>query len=165
MAPAPRPAFTTAWTNFSKINVSVPEVAKIVKGKVQWNIDNGIFTNACPIRMSYVLNKTIFTIPGPGHGYAVSSGGDHMWYMYRVTDMMKYLRKTFGEPDKTVTSPKPTDFSGTNGIILIEGTGWKDATGHVTLFNGVGCQDSCHLLGDASNGNFTPETGSIWLLP
>lgn len=85
--------------------------------------------------------------------------------MYRVNDMMAHLRSIFGTPDKTVSSPTTASFSGSKGIILIQGTGWTDATGHVTLWNGTGCHDSCHLIGDPNNGSFTPQTGSLWRLP
>lgn len=51
-----RPAFNVVRSNFNKINVSVAEVGKIIREKVQANIDAGTFTNACAIRMSYTLN-------------------------------------------------------------------------------------------------------------
>jgi hypothetical protein len=40
------------------VNVPVADVGKKIGGNVQKNIDAHIFENACPIRMSYVLNKT-----------------------------------------------------------------------------------------------------------
>lgn len=51
-----KPDFVTMWTNFARINVSVKDVGKKIGGKVQYNIDQGIFQNACAIRMSYALN-------------------------------------------------------------------------------------------------------------
>jgi len=47
--------------------------------------------------------------------------------MYHVNDMMAYLNRTFGAPDITVKSPHLTDFNGKQGILLIQGHGWKDA--------------------------------------
>lgn len=47
-----RPNFIKAWVYFSEINVPVKEVGKKIGGKVQVNIDSGVFQNACPIRMS-----------------------------------------------------------------------------------------------------------------
>lgn len=37
--------------------------------------------------------------------------------------------------------------------------------GHVTLWNGNQCSDTCHLLADPDNGPFIPDTGAIWVLP
>ena len=54
----------------------------------------GIFQNACPIRMSYVLNYA--GVPIPSSGYAVVSGADKKWYMFRVNEMMTFLEQTFG---------------------------------------------------------------------
>lgn len=47
------------------VRVPVGEVGKKIGGNVQTNIElpEGGFRNACPIRMSYVLNKTGFPIP------------------------------------------------------------------------------------------------------
>lgn len=151
-----------------RVNVSVPDVGKKIGGHVEKNINipekQGGFTNACPIRMSYVLNYTGFPIP-KSKLYVMVSGADHKQYLYHVLDMGKYLRANFGPPDKTVTDhPKTTDFSGMRGIIVVQGTGWGDAGGHVTLWDGTKCADHCHLADDSENGTFTPQSASIWIL-
>lgn len=51
-----RPLFNKAWSLFSEVNVDVKSAGEKIGGKVKFNIENGIFANACPIRMSYVLN-------------------------------------------------------------------------------------------------------------
>lgn len=160
-----RPSFNQAWNAFLKVKVSVSEVGKIIGGNVQQNIDMpvGGFQNACPIRMSYVLNMTGFPI-SKAYGLATVSGADGQQYIFRVNDMMVYLSRRFGSPDKTVQSPKPSDFSGMKGIVVVKGHGWGNAKGHVTLWDGYKCSDSCHLLNDPDNGAFTPETASIWTL-
>lgn len=157
-----RPRFGIAWTKFSEVNVPVADVGKKIGGKVEQNIKSGIFQNACPIRMSYVLNYT--GVPIPLSTYAVVSGADRKWYMYRVNDMMTFLEKTFGAPDKTSKAPKPADFAGLKGLMVVKGNGWANARGHVTLWNGVTCSDSCHLLADPDNGSFTPEVAALWSL-
>lgn len=159
-----RPVFLQAWHRFLEINVPVVEVGKKIGGKVQYNIEKRIFPNACPIRMSYVLNYSHVPIPPPSSGYAVVSGADKKWYMYRVPDMMKFLEQTFGTPDRKAKNPKPSDFSGIKGILVVKGHGWRDAVGHVTLWNGSICSDSCHLASDPDNGSFAPETASLWEL-
>lgn len=77
---------------------------------------------------------------------------------------MNYLEFRFGKPDKVVRSPKTSDFAGMKGIIVVKGHGWDNAKGHVTIWNGVHCSDTCHLLHDPDNGPFVPETASIWML-
>jgi hypothetical protein len=157
-----RPIFGVAWSKFSEINIPVAQVGKKIGGKVEQNISDGIFQNACPIRMSYVLNYT--GVPIPRVGYAVVSGADKKWYMYRVNDMMSFLAMTFGKADKTVKNPRTCDFAGLKGLIVVTGSGWTNARGHVTLWDGTNCSDSCHLLADPDNGTFTPEIASLWSL-
>ena len=55
------------------------EVGKKIGGKVQYNIDQGIFQNACAIRMSYALNYSgvpVFRCSGvPVFRSAAARGG------------------------------------------------------------------------------------------
>jgi len=167
-SPKPRPPFVTAWAAFSQVNVPVADVGKKIGGRVEVNInippEQGGFENACPIRMSYVLNYSGFPIT-KNNLYAMVSGADRMQYLYRVPDMAKYLENTFGKPDKTVKGlPKTTDFSGMRGIMVVKGTGWGNAGGHVTLWDGTKCSDHCHLAYDPDNGSFIPSEASIWIL-
>ena len=158
-----RPSFALAWKAFQDVRIPVADVGRLIGGKVQQNIDAGIFQNACPIRMSYVLNKTGFPIPA-GTKYAAVTGADKQRYMFRVNDMMEYLESKFGRPEKSAKSPRPSDFAGMNGILLVKGSGWQNARGHVTLWNGSLCADSCHLAQDPDNGTFIPEVASLWTL-
>lgn len=57
---------------------------------------------------------------------------------------MSYLEETFGKADKIVKSPRTSDFAGLQGIVVIEGSGWANARGHVTLWDGAVCSDTCH---------------------
>lgn len=158
-----KPVFAAAWNRFSEINISVENVGKMLGGKVEANIASGIFQNACPIRMSYVLNYSGVPIPANSR-YATVTGKDKKRYMFRVNDMMDFLASAFGKPDLTVSSPGPGSFNGRQGIIIFQGNGWSDARGHVTLWNGNICSDTCHFLGGAENGSFVPTTASLWIL-
>ena len=158
-----RPSFHAAWVAFTYVNVPVEAVGKKIGGNVQKNIDAHIFENACPIRMSYVLNKTGLPIVR-GSGYEVVSGADARLYLFRVNEMMDYLTRALGKPDKTVKSPTPESFAGLKGIIVVKGHGWSNARGHVTLWDGMRCSDTCHLMHDPDNGPFIPETASLWIL-
>ena len=157
-----RPSFADCWARFAEVNVSVAEVGKKIGGKVQANIDSRVFQNACPIRMSYVMNYA--GVPIPRTGYAVVSGSDGLWYLYRVNEMMTFLERSFGAPEHSANSPNPSHFFSKKGVIVVTGHGWTNARGHVTLWNGAVCSDSCHLGGDPSNGSFVPETAALWTL-
>lgn len=161
-----RPSFYRAWHAFMEVNIPVKEVGKKLGGRVQANVDmpQGGFENACPIRMSYVLNQ----IGMPIHKnlkYKTVSGEDGNQYLFRINDILEYLEKVFGKPDKKVNAPKPSDFTNMKGIIVVKGHGWGNAKGHVTLWNGMTCSDTCHLTDDPENGTFIPENASIWVLP
>lgn len=166
MAKGTRPLFQRCWRAYVDVNVSVVEVGKVSGGKVEININmpRGGFRNACPIRLSYALNEAGVKIPGPSKGYKVSSGKNGRWYIYRVDDMVRYLRSTWGSPDIEAIGAKKSDFASEKGVIAITGSGWSDASGHVTLWNGVRCQDDCHLAGDPENGSFTPSKAFLWKL-
>jgi hypothetical protein len=146
------------------VRLPVKEVGGTVQKNIEIPEDQGGFWNACPIRMSYVLNVTGFPIR-KSNLYSSVSGADHRQYLYKVPDMMRYLEHVFGKPDKTVKTPKLSDFVNMKGIIVVKGHGWKNAAGHVTLWNGNQCSDTCHLLTDPDNGPFIPDTASIWVLP
>ena len=75
------------------------------------------------------------------------------------------VERLHGSPaSKTVASPKPEAFAGMKGIIVVKGHGWSNAKGHVTLWDGTQCSDTCHLMSDPDNGTFAPETASLWVL-
>ena len=140
---ANRPTFNLVWGAFSRVNGSVSHVGQVIGGKVKTNIDGGIFTNACAIRMSYVLNQTGFPIPG--NAGAVSSGANGAKYLYRVSDLTPHLVATFGKPDQVVQRPSTASFAGKKGIVVFEVAVWSDASGHATLWNGTACSDSCYF--------------------
>jgi hypothetical protein len=135
-------------------------VGEKIGGKVGQNITLGItdpkagFTNACAIRMSYSLNYS--GSPIVGGAWSTVSGGDKRQYIYRVRDLATYFRQTFGKPEKTVKSPKPTDFAGLKGILVFVVSGWNDASGHATLWDGKICSDHCYFP--------VATEASIWFL-
>jgi len=164
-----RPRFQLAWRLFSLMNVSVPSVGKRIGGKVKQNIDipeidDGKWTNACSVRISFVLNNTGFPIERGK--YSTVSGVNGKLYIYRLDEMISYLRDIFGDPDIVVNSiPRPEDFSGMQGILVVTGDGRGDARGHATLWNGSTCSDICHLAGDENNVTFSPRKAVLWVLP
>ena len=159
-----RPGFAAAWNRFKEIDLPVVDVGRKIGGYVQLNITSTDFRNACPIRMSYVLNYCGIRIPAPGQYHAVS-GKDHRWYMYRVMEMKDFLLRRFGPAELRLARPLSQGFVGRRGILLFEGDGWNDARGHVTLWSGRACADACHFSGQAGNGLFVPTQASLWVLP
>ena len=162
-----RPSFQAAWTAFKVVHVSVEEVGKKIGGTVDKNINlppPNNFQNACPIRISYVLNYTGFPVQRSTRFHMIT-GADRKWYIYRVPEMMEYLRQIFGPPDKEFKNPSPENFKEMKGLIVVKGHGWSNAVGHVTLWDGTQCSDECHLLNDPENGPFVPDTAAIWSLP
>jgi hypothetical protein len=161
--PAARPSFLAAWQRFVDVKIPVSDVGKLIGGKVQQNIAARFFQNACPVRMSYVLNYCGIAVPPSG--YHAVSGADGKWYIYRVKDMVAFLGRSFGTADRVAAKPTPRHFAGLKGIIAVSGHGWDNAGGHLPLWNGNVCSDQCHLLRDPDNGTFVPETASLWSLP
>lgn len=162
---ANRPKFREAWQAFETVNVPVKMVGDLIGDKVKLNIDNGIFNNACPIRISYVLNQTGFKITKK-QNIAMSSGRDGQWHLYRVVGAIEYLQSTFGQPEVIIKgAPSYADFKDKKGILAVKGTGWGDARGHITLWNGTKCSGSCHLSESPDNGTFVPEEAYLWELP
>lgn len=149
------------WANFGVIygDGKVATVGKKIGGKVGANIELGEkdpnlgFTNACAIRMSYSLNYS--GSPIVRGAWSTVTGGDRKSYIYRVKDLLTYLRQKFGSADKTVKNPKPTDFAGLKGILVFE-VDWNDASGHATLWDGSVCSDHCYFP--------VARGASIWLL-
>lgn len=134
-----KPSFSTMWNRFSDINRDVSQVGKIIGGKVEVNINNHVFNNACALRMSYALNRAGIMIPRNESRWKTSSGADKNWYIYRVNDMVKFINDRFGKADIT------KNFSNDKGILFFNVSGWNDATGHITLWNGAACADKCYF--------------------
>lgn len=98
-----KPKFETMWSNFARINVSVKEVGNRIGGKMQHNIDQEIFQNACAICISYALNYSGFPIK-PNPRWDTSSDADKKWYIFKVSHLIEFLKSTLGNSDITVKS-------------------------------------------------------------
>lgn len=114
------------------------------------------WANTCATRMSYALNRS-----GIRLGKAYSPGGtvvgaDRLNYWIRVRDLKRFLSERFKGADvdhtpipimtltqasMNVRSQDAYDnminkIKGKRGIIVFDVTGWKDASGHFTLWDG-----------------------------
>ena len=82
--------YKTLSSNFAKVkDKSVAQLGTFIGGKVGENIKSEVFKNGCAIRLSYAFNYSGVPI-SPSDG-AVSSGADKKWYLYRVSDMKKFI--------------------------------------------------------------------------
>ena len=107
-------------------------------------VGSNFIENSCAIRVSRSLNYSGHKVKYIPPNLTVS-GGDGNWYIYRVKELVKYLRSSYGEPDIVVESkPYQNSFKNKKGIIVFEVDGWSDASGHATLWNGVTCSDKCY---------------------
>lgn len=126
-------SYSTLSQNFAKVkDLDVLPLGDFIGGKVKQNIDAGTFTNGCAIRMSYAFNYSGIAVSSSDG--AVSSGADGKWYLYRVADMINFVKKHIG--GTPLKGTKASDFAGKKGVIIFSGCGWSDATGHVDLFDG-----------------------------
>ena len=144
-----RPGLSQAKRAFTEVNKSVSDVGTFIGGKVNYNVNvvpvgKGRFENVCAIRMSYVLNKTGIKIPFIPPNETVS-GKNGNWYIFKVKTLIKFLKKTLGEPDHVFNLPTAQKISKFKGILIFEVDQWNDATGHATIWDGASCSDKCYF--------------------
>jgi len=163
-----RPSFNAAWATAQKIYTAGSldpgvKVAELIGGNVAKNINNPNpqqrWSNTCAVRMSYILNYSGLIIPAIS-GQTVS-GADLKRYFYRVRNLIAFLRQRWGSPE--VVSHPPSGggvLAGRKGLILFEISGWSDAQGHATLFNGSVCYDHCYF--NESGVNYRTDQANFW---
>jgi len=134
-----RPRFNVMWPTYPV--GSTEEVFNLIGGKVRMNN----FANSCTIRISRSLNYSGSPVGFIPPNLTVS-GKDGKWYIYRVTELIKYLTNKYGEPDLVVKGePYASKFKGRKGIIVFDVDVWDDASGHATLWDGMSCSDKCYF--------------------
>ncbi|KPX28539.1 putative cytoplasmic protein [Pseudomonas coronafaciens pv. oryzae] len=111
--------------------------------------------------MSYVLNYSGLIIPKtPGQ---TVSGNDQRQYFFRVKNRIHFLEARWGKPD--VVKYPPTGggaLANKKGFILFEISGWQDASGHATLYDGNICYDHCYF--NEPGVNYSTEKANFWSL-
>ena len=140
------PKWDILKTNFPA--KSAKEVFQAIGGKVLYNHQIGVFSNACSSRISVALNASgkehelpFFRAEWPkGKVQAqVSSGADGKWYIFRVKMLIKYLTEKYDKPEEYLPEEYLQKIVGRKGIIVFEVKGWSDATGHADLWDGSAC--------------------------
>lgn len=164
-----RPSFAAAWAASQRIYDSANpgvKVAKTIGGYVEKNINNPDpkqrWSNTCAVRMSYILNHAGLIIPSiPGK---TVSGADKRQYFFRVKDLIIFLEQRLGRAE--IVGYPPADggaLAGRKGLILFEVSGWSDAQGHATLFNGSSCYDHCYF--NEPGVSYRTDRANFWSLP
>lgn len=119
--------------------------------------DANAWENSCAIRMSMALNYSGIKLPNSDKAYrdprtnnGVLTGKDGYSYWFRVKPLGKYLEKFLKAPDLSI-SLKKAEFGeekekmsdedwakvqAIKGIVMFEVSGWGNASGHFTLWNG-----------------------------
>ena len=145
--------FKKLWRNYP-VNKSAPDTYKMVGGQAYalHKENPASYTNACALRLSRSLNYSGYRIKNRESGFYTVKGEDNFSYLLRVKEMIKLIKSKFGSPTSTFLSSNTSmasvsgKLSGKTGIIIFDVSGWSDATGHVTLWNGNTCGDSCYFV-------------------
>ena len=118
--------------------LSAEEVYRLIGGKVLAAHENNpdAFRNACTLRMSRALIYAGIKIPYIKG--ATLTGADGYNYIFRASDMYKWLSKpsVFGAPD--ISTSNIAQIKGMQGIYIMQAHYPANfgAWGHVTLYNG-----------------------------
>lgn len=171
-----RPSFKSLWKPYQVVGqgVSAKMVYKTIGGNV-WEqyqegelTNNPSFENSCALRLSYAFNQGVFTIPSKTNIFPNPNdvkrwrGGDGKAYIFRVDDMIRWVKKEFKAPEieiDTQGKDVSSQLMGKQGIIIFTVKGWNNATGHVTLWDGSNCGDHCYF----THGNSFALTTKVQL--
>lgn len=166
----PRPRFSAAWAAAMRIYApinSAEKVARTIGGNVAININSRDpklrWDNTCAVRLSYILGQAGMPIPYiPGQ---TVSGADKRWYFFRVKHLIRFLEQRWGKAEVIQFPPSrgSNTLADRQGIILFEVSGWSNATGHATLFNGLTCYDRCYF--NEPGANYRTDRAHFWSLP
>jgi hypothetical protein len=170
-----RPLFADVETNYPGEGYTAGDVYKMIGGRVALNYQvdplTGEESNSCTLRVCRGLNYGGSKVRMLDRTILYGTGGDGLKYIYRVKDMIKYLKAAFGRPS-ILRSPADPDykgaFEGNKGIIAFQVSGWGDATGHVTTWDGSSCGYHCYFDDadyiHAGSGVATTVQVMLWIL-
>lgn len=152
-----RPKFSHMWKNFPAVEAEIvyKKIAggdgvngakalyeygeSVVKSNPKTNNPYG---NACALRMSIALNKSGLIISNKNaKGFYLINGENKEYkFIIRVNELIEFLKKQFGKPEYSFAhnneAKVPKEIIGKKGVIYFKVEGWKDANGHVDMWNG-----------------------------
>lgn len=152
-----RPRFRDLWREYP-VGMAAPDVYQMVGGQA-WDLykeNPQGYANACALRLSRSLNYGGMPISSK-KGYLVN-GSDRKKYFLRVNDVIAFLKRNWGQPDIEVDTRGENvsyQFRHIKGVIVFVVSGWRDATGHVTLWEGALCGDHCYFSHNNPNTKTT----------
>jgi hypothetical protein len=130
------PPFGTLTANYPT-DANGEQVKREIGGEMT---QSWLGTNTCVMRMSKAFNYAGKTHEIPRHhkGLLTVRGDDKRNYAIRVAEFILYLNEKYGAPDivKRGNDISLLPFLGKTGLIAWHITGWSDATGHFTLWDG-----------------------------
>ncbi|ASA57709.1 type VI secretion system amidase effector protein Tae4 [Vibrio gazogenes] len=171
-----RPKFSDLWSAYSEVGFkSARKVYELVGGRVLelYIADSASYANACALRMSRGFNYGGFLVPS---GTIIETypiyrvrGADNKIYILRVKDLVKYIEFNWGKPEYDMKPSDISAISGKKGLLITEVSGWSDAYGHATLWDGSSTGDGSryHELNyykEHYNGTVSPNKVMLWEL-
>jgi hypothetical protein len=132
------PAWTPLWDEYPDyINFASVAVKQMIGGQV----DSAMITNTCAVRLSRTLNYNNLKLPGNFPKLNYVTGADGLRYAYRVREIRRWMISKLGLPkfEQKKKLGDPFDkalIKDTKGIIGFD-IAFKDATGHLDLWDGV----------------------------
>lgn len=139
------PTFQSLYSNYPGSNYTSAQVRDLIKGEILTHTPS--FSNTCVIRMSRAFNYAntgkLFDIPENPSGMLTYKGEDKLNYAIRVAEFNTFLRHKYSKPTIVLTKKNGvydlSSLKNVSGIIKFDVTGWNDATGHFTLWDGSSC--------------------------
>jgi RHS repeat-associated protein len=148
--------YPTTGTPKEMYNSVGGQVAKVYNDNASKG-DNNPYANTCALRMSTALNKSGNDIDtdvknSKGQKMYTLEGSDGKDYALRKSDIKDYMKGEYGKADISTKSTdkdfdsKVSEIKGQKGVVVFDVTGWGDATGHVTIYDGKGsCGHDCYF--------------------
>lgn len=171
-----RPSWQNIHTAYMKIH-NIGDTAakyKLIGGPAEAEYKRApkIYENACALRLSYALNYGGMPInknKRPTGGTKLIGADNNLYYtgVYTVRDFLVLNWGTSDKPykpykvmsSKTENSKLASDLTSLNkkGVICMKVTGWDDAAGHITLWDGTGFSDGTNYLLDPRSNVIVTE--------
>lgn len=154
-----RPSWSDMIKNYPGPSVDAETLyKKIGNGLIDLLHENpNSWENTCAFRMSRGLNYSGLKLPSDNSKYrargskgGIHKGDDKLNYWYRVGELGKWLDTNLGSPEFEKNLPKArigekkvglsdaewTKLKALKGIVMFKVSGWGNASGHFTLWNG-----------------------------
>lgn len=173
---AQRPSWQAIHTAYMRIHNTGDTAAKykLIGGPAEAEYKRApkIYENACALRLSYALNHGGMPInknKRPTGGTQLKGADNNLYYtgVYTVRDFLVLNWGTSDKPYKPykVMSSKAentklaSELTSLNkkGIICMKVTGWDDAAGHITLWDGTNFSDGTNYLLDRRDNVIVTE--------